>query len=209
MKKIKEEILDTALELFNTHSVADISIRNIATAVGISHSNLIYHYKTKQDIIRALHNQLLEQAVQLNQQHIEVLCFLETLHQSTKQGFDILYKYRFFMRELHYILREDHELKQDFIRVEKIRAAMYKERILLAIQDGYIRPESYPGEYEYFIEHIKIYSDAWITSSDIYDDADHSSIIEKYSALFISLFFPYLTPKGTENFLSLLQKQNT
>jgi AcrR family transcriptional regulator len=203
MKKNKELILDKALELFNNQGVANVSIRQIAAEINISHSNLIYHFKTKNDIIIALHQQLLDKAQELNKQTKESANFIETLFHSTHEGFRVLYEYRFFMIEIIHITRESEAIKQIFLEVEKIRATMYREAINMAVQLGIMRKELYENEYENFIQHIKIYSDAWISSSQIYDTSSIEQIIEKYSLLFIKMFFPYLTEKGKEDFLKL------
>lgn len=204
MKKNKELILEKSLELFNNQGVANVSIRQIASDINISHSNLIYHFKTKNDIIIALHQQLLDKASRLNQETKENTNFIKSLLDSTRKGFEILYQYRFFMIEINHITRESETLKQIFLEVEKIRAFMYKEAITNAVKQGFMREELYKNEYETFIEHIKIYSDSWISSSHIYDATDSKSIIEKYAVLFVKLFFPYLTEKGRQEFLELL-----
>jgi AcrR family transcriptional regulator len=51
MKKTKESLLKVAQRLFTKQGVAEVSLRSIAAEAGISHSNLIYHYPTKNDLI--------------------------------------------------------------------------------------------------------------------------------------------------------------
>ena len=128
-KNSKEKILQKALELFNDKGFANVSIRLIATELNISHSNLIYHYKTKNDIATALHNELLEKAVELNKKAVTYTNFVEGLFESTKQGFGILYDYRFLMIDLNFILKENQVLKTTFLEVEKVRAKMYQNVI--------------------------------------------------------------------------------
>src|SRR5690554_3781362 len=201
MKKIKKTILNRSLELFNRLGVSEVSIRQIASEMGISHSNLIYHYKTKQDIIEALHEQLLQRAIDLNTPtRSEEVDFIKSLFESSKNGFEILYDYRFLMIDLVYILRENERLKQTFLMVEGTRAEMYRGAIEKAVQQGYMRKERYIDEYGDFIEQIKIFSDFWISSSEIYDTGDKQEILKKYSDLFVKLFFPYLTEKGRKEF---------
>ncbi len=202
MKKIKADILKKSLELFNEYGVSNISIRQIASEIGISHSNLIYHYKTKNDIIEALHNQLLENAIALNNKTKSTDNeFVKNLYENTKTGFQILYEYRFLMINLNQIMKESETLKQIFLHVEKTRAEMYREAIQKAVEQDYMRKEAYQDEYSNFIEHIKIFSDFWISSTEIYDNTDDKNkAIKKYAVLFVKLFFPYLTEKGQKEF---------
>src|SRR5690606_19694621 len=194
MKKSKEKILQKALELFNINGFGNVSIRQIAAELNISHSNLIYHYKTKNDMADALHTELLQKAVALNASVKKSENFIESLYNSTKMGFEILYDYRFFMIDLNEILKENASLKSVFLEVEKVRSKMYKDVIKKGIIQGNFREELYENEYDSFIEQIKIYSDSWITSAQIYHSGTtKSDVIDHYVGLFIKMFVPYFT----------------
>lgn len=207
MKEIKKIILHKGLELFNENGFTSISLRQIASEIGISHSNLIYHFKTKNDIVIALHQELLNKAMELNKTTIYNPNFVESLFNSTRKGFEILYQYRFLMIELNSILRENEKLKFIFLEVENIRVNMYREAINRAIEQGYMREQEYDNEYESFILTIKIFSDSWISSSEIYDKTISQEVIEKYSLLFIKLFFPYFTAKAKNEFFIMLNSK--
>lgn len=202
MNKTKRKILDKSLELFNRDGFTSVSIRQIASELGISHSNLIYHFKTKNDIVIALHQELLDKALELNKTTIHNPNFIESLFNSTKKGFEILYQYRFLMIELNTILKENEKLKHIFIEIESIRAKMYQVVINQAIEQGYMREQEYDNEYDFLIMTIKIFSDSWISSSEIYETISSQEIIEKYCSLFVKLFYPYLTAKGKNEFLN-------
>lgn len=204
-KNSKEKILQKALELFNDKGFTNVSIRLIATELNISHSNLIYHYKTKNDIATALHNELLEKAIALNNQTVNYTDFIQGLFESTKQGFEILYDYRFLMIDLNFILKENQALKTTFLEVEKVRAKMYQDVISNAIKNNDLRKELYPNEYDFFINQIKIFSDSWIVSSQIYHtDLTKNQIIDLYADLFIKMWFSYLTDIGKEKFFRII-----
>lgn len=204
-KNSKEKILQKALELFNDKGFGNVSIRLIATELNISHSNLIYHYKTKNDIATALHNELLEKAVELNKQVVTYTNFVEGLFESTKQGFEILYDYRFLMIDLNFILKENETLKTAFLQVEKVRAKMYQNVITSAVENKDLRNELYMNEYDFFIDQIKIFSDSWIVSSQIYHaDLTKKAIVDLYADLFIKMWFPYLTDSGKEKFFRII-----
>ncbi|SEI00575.1 transcriptional regulator, TetR family [Paenimyroides aquimaris] len=204
MKKSKEKILQKALELFNINGFGNVSIRQIAAELNISHSNLIYHYKTKNDMADALHTELLQKAVALNASVKKSENFIEDLFNSTKTGFEILYDYRFFMIDLNEILKENAPLKSAFLEVEKVRSKMYKDVIEKGIIQGNFRKELYENEYDFFIEQIKIYSDSWITSSQIYHSGStKKDVIDHYVGLFIKMFVPYFTEDIQTQFLKM------
>lgn len=53
-KDLKDEILQTAKHLFNRRGYRQVSMRNIADALGISVGNLTYYYKRKEDLVEAV-----------------------------------------------------------------------------------------------------------------------------------------------------------
>ena len=200
MYKKKEILLKIAQLLFTEFGVAEVSLRQIAAEAGISHSNLIYHFPSKNDIIIALHHQLMEKAIGLNKQVQAASHPLQGLYHSTKIGFTILYEYRFLMIDLPHILRDNKILHNLFLDLEKLRADMYLIEIQKAIDQNLMRQELYQGEYTGLIERIKIFSDAWIASSAIYDSPENNNVIEKYIKLFMGFFYPYLTDMGRSVF---------
>ncbi|MEM9983512.1 MAG: TetR/AcrR family transcriptional regulator [Bacteroidota bacterium] len=196
MGKTKDQILNTALNLFNEQGVADVSIRQIASAMGISHGNLIYHFKHKSEIIQALHEALLTRAIQINERIDREDFDLLHLYKTTLRGFAAVYEYRFFFYDLLYIANNDPLLGKTLREVEKLRAQMYREVIALSIQRGLMLPEAYSGQYEDLITWIRIYSDHWLSSAAMYDSESAEVIIEKYARLLVKQFYGYLTPVG-------------
>lgn len=202
-KSTKDRILNAALRLFNRYGTAEVSIRQIAEEVGISHSNLTYHLGSKEKIIDELHDRLLDSAVSLNSElHAETFS-LESLYLCTKSGFEILYEYRFFVKELSTILKADRKLKEKFLSIEKQRTNMYLEVFNQALNLGIMSPESYPGEHLNLIKRIRIFSDSWITAAEIYDTGPKSVIISENAKLFMEFLFPYLTVLGKQQFMKL------
>ena len=118
----------------------------------------------------------------------------------TQLGFKIVYQFRFLFFDLLYICNTIPELRNTLIAVQKIRSEMYLSVIHLSIEHNLMRKAEYDGEYDQLITWIKIYSDHWISSSVIYDDIHFDERIHKYSKLFMSCFYPYLTPEGKINF---------
>ncbi len=60
-KNTKQEILNMALNLFSTHGYEATSILQIADAVGIRKASLYSHFNSKQEILDAIINNVLEQ----------------------------------------------------------------------------------------------------------------------------------------------------
>jgi AcrR family transcriptional regulator len=54
LKNTKQQILETALNLFSHKGYSAVSIRDIGNIVGIKESTIYYHFKNKQDIFQEL-----------------------------------------------------------------------------------------------------------------------------------------------------------
>ena len=71
---------------------------------------MIYHYKSKIDLLDQLHRRILEAAQRENEQLKKEEDLIGGLYQTTLTGFRILYDYRFFMIDLNYIMRSYRDL---------------------------------------------------------------------------------------------------
>ncbi len=199
MSKTKKKILDISRKMFNRYGVEPVSIRQISAEVGISHSNLIYHFKNKNEIVNALHNQLFAIATEINAQLLVETNLIDHLLISTKNGFKILLQYKFLLVDLNAILRGNPELHQSILQVESFRQTMYMNTFQKSIELGLMRDEEYKGEFDELVTRIRVFSDYWISSAEIYDsEAKEDEIIDKYALLLINTLYPYLTDKGKE-----------
>ncbi|MDA3945300.1 MAG: TetR family transcriptional regulator [Helicobacteraceae bacterium] len=109
----KQRILDTALELFNTTNTQAATTNHIAKAMGISVGNLHYHYKNREEIIFRLYEQMLTENTLLVE---DLPKNIVELFEHQKLVSKILWKYRFFYRELLFLLSRDPELKTRYIK---------------------------------------------------------------------------------------------
>src|SRR6266542_3409730 len=96
----RERILAAALRLFNESGTATVSTNHIADALGISPGNLYYHFRNKEQIIRALFEQLFARWDELYT--LPGVCppTLADLQQLVRATFSISWDYRFLYREL-------------------------------------------------------------------------------------------------------------
>ncbi|WP_345977619.1 TetR/AcrR family transcriptional regulator [Sulfurimonas sp. HSL3-7] len=109
----KQKILDSALELFNATNTQAATTNHIAKAMGISPGNLHYHYKNREAIILKLYEQMLEESTLLVQ---DLPKDIVELFEHQKVMSRILWRYRFFYRELLFLLSRDPALKERYIK---------------------------------------------------------------------------------------------
>jgi len=117
--KTKDRILDTALALFNQQGTNDVSTNHIAEALSMSPGNLYYHFRSKEEIIRALFERLFDAWDKEFVLPTDRPITLDDLTGLVRTNFDILWRYRFTHRELIALLRQDETLRQRYLVVRE------------------------------------------------------------------------------------------
>ena len=121
-QQTKNNILQKAIEVFNQSGTASISMNALAESVGMSAGNLQYHFKNKEEVIRAIMEEMFKQ-FDVIYQPTEQPFTLETLRQMMRLNFEIIWSYPFFFRELGALLRNDKLLARRFREIQEQRLA--------------------------------------------------------------------------------------
>ena len=107
----KDQIIDTALELFNAQGTRPVSTNHIAEAMGTSPGKLYYHFSNKEEIVRAIY----ERAIAEYDLFLREVASLTPDPVTTLGWFDGIFahqwKYRFLQREFPALIRQDEELR--------------------------------------------------------------------------------------------------
>ena len=67
----RENIVDAAMAIVRDQGVARLTLDEAAKIAGISKGGVLYHFKSKDDLIRGMVQRLIEQCDQLNRDHYE------------------------------------------------------------------------------------------------------------------------------------------
>ena len=125
--KTKDKIVFTALELFNQQGERNITTNHIAAHLAISPGNLYYHYRNKQEIVRAIFKLYSSELLERFTPPYGEQESLALLKQYLDSIFTLMWKYRFFYINLPEILRRDEQLHQEYIEVQqKLRDNLVK-----------------------------------------------------------------------------------
>ncbi len=199
MNNTKENILESALRLFNEAGVAQVSLRNIAADMGISLGNLTYHFKKREEIIDALYLQLVEKLDQAMQKEINQSNLLQLLFELPSVSLISFYEYRFLMLDFVYISRNHAMIRDHYKKLMEERAVRFENIVQELISGQLIREGVIENEYVYLFKNLRIVSDFWLSATMI--DKDNKLMkkdIAEGAHQLRSMIFPYLTAKGRD-----------
>jgi len=140
--KTRDKILLSSLELFNEQGERNVTTNHIAAHLAISPGNLYYHFRNKSDIIYEIfqeYEKLVDFYLDIPENRPLTLSDMTFYLESV---FDGLWSYRFFHRDLEYLLDRDQRLRNDY-REFTNRCLAAISRIFEKLADGGIlEPQS-------------------------------------------------------------------
>ena len=184
-------ILDAAVELFNQNSSAAVSTNRVAAHCGISKGNLHYHFRNKQEIVRALFQRALDE-MDSGWYGDHLAPTLEHMAAMFVRQLQLILKYRFFYRELADLLRNDPLLRRRFAHNRERRLKEIERFFLSLSERGLMRiPEDAP-RLRSIVDVTWIVSENWLNYMDYHDrEVTVESMLEGYAEI-LEVLRPYL-----------------
>lgn len=198
----KEKILEQSKDLFNNKGVQTTTLRQIASALGISQGNLNYHFKTKRDIIEQLYFDLVDELNKEMEAMTQSYSSLSSLYRSSEITMRIFYDYRFLLRDLYLIFRESQKVKEHYVKLQELRKSQFTLLFDSMINEHVLRTEELINEYDRLYERMMIVGDNWVNTSELFS-LEIKEPITYYRDLLFEMIFPYLTEKGKEEYKDL------
>ncbi len=202
MNKTKQEILTTALELFNVRGSGNVSTRHIAEDLGISPGNLYYHYSSKEDIIRALFGELDKMSDEAYGFSLDAPLTLERVAQMLSVTFDIVWRYRFFYREMTLLVHNDPALAKRYREMRERGERDTRFVVDCAVDAGLVAPLS-KAKRDTLTEALLVISSHWLAFEEMGGRQLEEPHIERGVALLISVLEPHLTPQAQQDLPAL------
>lgn len=195
----KEKILAQSKDLFNKNGIQTTTLRQIASALGMSQGNLNYHFKTKQDIIEQLYFDLVRELDEELEVMTRSYSSLSALYSSSEITMRVFYDYRFLLRDLYLIFREIQVIKEHYIKLQELRKGQFTQLFNLMIQESIFRPEELSNEYGRLYERMMIVGDNWVNTSELFS-LEIKESVTYYRDLLFEMIYPYLTEKGKKEY---------
>lgn len=106
----KARIREAALELFNARGSSNVTTNLVAETLGMSPGNLYYHYRSKEDIVRALFADLDAEWDAAYRVEPGAGYGVSDVVRQLHVTFEVMWRFRFFYRETLVLLHNDPEL---------------------------------------------------------------------------------------------------
>ena len=156
----KIKVKQAALHLFNQNGLLNVRLQHISDEAIVSVGNLTYHYRTKEHIVEALWEELLEKRNVLLAE-FRVLPLFEDLERLLRSIFLLQQDYLFFYIDTPSIIQAFPAIAQAWQEHQAWQNATITMMINFNVSRGVFRPEPRPN---YFVELAQVYSvlsDSW------------------------------------------------
>ncbi|HEY8597415.1 MAG TPA: TetR/AcrR family transcriptional regulator [Thermomicrobiales bacterium] len=188
----RERILDAALALFNEGGTAAASTNHIAAACGISPGNLYYHFRNKEEIIRALFERMFARWGEPSPAPDDRPLTVADLWGVGQDTFALLWDYRFVYRELIALLRRDDYLQQRWVEVRERGFVGFRELIDHYVAAGVLRRPDDPEEVTRLAELCWLVSEFWPASVETAGLTVDAAQMDRGVALLMQIVQPYI-----------------
>jgi AcrR family transcriptional regulator len=166
--KTRDKIIETALQLFNEQGTKAISTNHIATAIGISPGNLYYHFRNKEDIIRAIYEQMDTYGLE------QYFLVFDDFHPGTLEAIEATFvmiqkfnwQYRFFKRELTALIMNDSILRENFHKSHRRMIEIIRQSNEAAVAIGTLKP-LHDKEMALFTEEVWLVALFWLNYLEV------------------------------------------
>jgi len=196
----RERIIEASLELFNEQGVGAVTTNHIAAYLAISPGNLYYHFRNKEEIIRAIFPQVsraIRAAIPLPEGG-EVTA--EDVGRDHLAGIEALWGFRFAFRDQSDLLSRDPVLAESFRELQRWVIGQFQALFEQLIRQKQMRRPDPPEDLHRIATNSFILWSNWIrflTTSRGKLDIQQVDIVEGALQGLLT-FAPYLEPDFAE-----------
>lgn len=190
----RDRIIDAAISLFNEQGTGPVSTNHIATAMGISPGNLYYHFRHKEEIIRAIYARLRpawSAAMALPADRPPTMAALRRLLEANAR---IVWDYRFYYRELPELMRRDPELATVYRAVRRAGLANVEALLHSLVAAGLLRAPDDPAALPELARICWLLADFWLSFEELGDAPLGPDDVNRGVAPILRVLHPCLTP---------------
>jgi AcrR family transcriptional regulator len=194
-RETQQQILRTAIDLFNRSGTANVSTNKIADACGISRGHLHYHFSTKQEIIQEIFNLIISEMDKGWYDDHLTPTVSHMVYMFVRQ-LELIWRYRFFYRELVVLLRANATLRTRFLHNREKRISEVRRFLRELGGAGLFAVPDDIDDFEDLLLSSWVISDHWLNFFEASGEQISETAIRRGYSVFLSIVRPHLTPAG-------------
>ncbi|HNM25679.1 MAG TPA: TetR/AcrR family transcriptional regulator [Saprospiraceae bacterium] len=204
----KNRILDASVACFNRSGLANVRLQQISDEAGMSLGNMTYHFRTKDDILRAVWAQITQEQHTLLDE-FRVLPLFEDVERLLSSIFALQQRYCFFFLDTLEVMRA----YPDIQTAHRLHMSWQTQQISLALVFNQSRgalagaPLLDELRVEILAEQFCMLADTWMYRCLV--KGVPTNRYEAFQQQMWSLLFPYFTSIGHQEFQQLMDLLET
>jgi AcrR family transcriptional regulator len=198
----KDKIISKAIDLYNAQGFSNITSRDIAKELEISHGNLEYHYKNKEAVLSAIYDRMKEEVSAYFSETNKSLHPFEQFNVLLRKLDHFQNKYKFFNLDVVEISRQFPKLRLKVETTAQMRKDQMIEFFGLFEKSGYFKPEPNKGFYLRLQHKIRVLITFWVSQETILKNFDTTQSISMSQSIW-DLLLPNFTEKGKNEYNKL------
>jgi AcrR family transcriptional regulator len=182
--------------LFNERGTAAVSTNHIAEAMGISVGNLYYHYRNKEDVIRAIFDRMMASWEEMSVLPHDRAPTLTDLQRILEKTFSVLWEYRFFYREFVALMRRDPELGRRYRDVRERGLANTEVLLKNFVESGVLRKPEDPTALLKLARTFWLIAEFWLPFVEMGEERVGPERLQEGVDLMMQILKPYMTEEA-------------
>ena len=201
MKKTKQKIIQSSIELFNQKGWTNVRLQDIADRCGISVGNLAYHYSNKAAILQAIDELIqveIEPVLSKERQFPSLLDFDNQL----SCYFFLVNKFAFYFLDLLELERNHPNLHKNRQRYIHEMTEQIESWMGLCVSKGVIQPAIQENQYHYISQAIWMIITFWMTQQQV--KGNHHQDEGEFKTVVWNQLLPVFTPLGLMEYEAMI-----
>jgi AcrR family transcriptional regulator len=208
-RRTRERILELSLRLFNEFGEPNITTTVIAEEMNISPGNLYYHFRNKDDIVNSIFVQFEQEIGHMLAMPPERRPNIEQMWHNLHAIFELVWRYRFFYRDLSDLLSRNRKLELHFKQI-----LAHKLKLAYQLCEGLRADKALQAsdlEIDALATNLVVVSTYWLSYEYVRNPRKYSEEKAMADALargcyqVLSLFRPYLHGEAAQVFNKLAE----
>jgi AcrR family transcriptional regulator len=195
-RNTKDRVMEAAVRLFDERGTAAISTNHIAEAAGISPGNLYYHFRNKEEIIRAIFGCMIDSWEAMSVMPRDRAPALTDLQRVLRETFSVLWEYRFFYREFVALMRRDPELGRRYRDVRERGLANTEALLRHFVEGGVLREPEDPTAVPNLAKIFWLIAEFWLPFVEMGEERVGPERLQEGVELMMQVMMPYMTEEA-------------